>query len=80
MEYGIPLYCPAANDSDCYFIDKPAVKDFVDGVLQKYIPDHVAPQFTDDERQEIVTAMAYDPHMLNNPRHFDIFAIKAVLK
>ena len=57
-----------------------AVKDFVDGVLQKYIPDHVAPQFTDDERQEIVTAMAYDPHMLNNPRHFDIFAIKAVLK
>lgn len=57
-----------------------AVKDFVDGVLQEYIPDHVAPQFTDDERQEIVTAMAYDPHMLNNPRHFDIFAIKAVLK
>lgn len=56
------------------------VKDFVDDVLSKYAKDYVPLKFTDDEKQEIVIAMSYNPHMLNNPRHYDSYAIKAVLQ
>ena len=56
------------------------VKDFVDYILNRYAEDYEPPRFTDDEKQEIVIAMAYNPHILNNPRHYDCYAIKAVLK
>ena len=56
-----------------------AVVEFVDEILEKYVEDYAPISFNDDERQAIATQLSYNPHMLNNPRHFDPIAIKAVL-
>lgn len=56
------------------------VKEFVDSLTEKYIDGYEPIKLNDDDRQSIVNVMAYNPHMLNNPRHFDPLAIKAVLR
>ena len=56
------------------------VKEFVDEILDKYAKDYAPIAFSDDERQAVAISLAYNPHMLNNPRRFDPIAIKAVLK
>ena len=56
------------------------VEEFVDNILYKYVEERTPIILTDDDRQDIVIKLSYNPHMLNNPRHFDAFAIKAVLR
>ncbi|MDE7192057.1 MAG: iron-containing alcohol dehydrogenase [Clostridia bacterium] len=56
------------------------VKEFVDEVTDKYVEEYQPIILTDDDRQDIVVALSYNPHMLNNPRYFDPIAIKAVLR
>ncbi|MDE6276022.1 MAG: iron-containing alcohol dehydrogenase [Clostridia bacterium] len=56
------------------------VEDFVDEIVGEYIKDFEPIILTDDDRQDIVINMSYNPNMLNNPRYFDPIAIKAVLK
>ncbi|MDE6475215.1 MAG: iron-containing alcohol dehydrogenase [Clostridia bacterium] len=56
------------------------VEEFVDEVIDKYIKDYQPIILTDDDRQDIAVSLSYNPHILNNPRHFDPIAIKAVLR
>lgn len=56
------------------------VEEFVDELTCKYIQDNKSIVLTDDDRQDIVMKLAYNPNMLNNPRQFDPIAIKAVLR
>ncbi|MDE5756894.1 MAG: iron-containing alcohol dehydrogenase [Clostridia bacterium] len=56
------------------------VEEFVDDIVGKYVEARAPIILTDDDRQDIVIKLSYNPHMLNNPRHFDAFAIKAVLR
>ncbi len=60
------------------FVD--CVKSFADNLLNKYGDGENQIKLNDDDRQEIVNKMAYNPHMLNNPRYFDPLAIKAVMR
>lgn len=56
------------------------VEEFVGEILDRYVKDRQPIVLTDDDRQDIVFNLSYNPHMLNNPRHFDPIAIKAVLR
>ena len=56
------------------------VQEFVDEVTNEYVEEYQPIVLTDDDRQDIVVKLSYNPHMLNNPRHFDPIAIKAVLR
>lgn len=69
--------CPQENMAKG-FVD--CVEKFVDDILEKYVEESNRIILTDDDRQDIVINLSYNPNMLNNPRHFDPIAIKAVLK
>ncbi|MDE6371968.1 MAG: iron-containing alcohol dehydrogenase [Clostridia bacterium] len=56
------------------------VEEFVDEILSAYVTQCQPIILTDDDRQDIAVNLSYNPHMLNNPRHFDPIAIKAVLR
>ena len=56
------------------------VKEFVEEIVSKCVQNYEEIVLNDDERQAVAIQLSYNPHMLNNPRKFDSFAIKAVLR